>query len=205
MLEVMRAVVEPQVRGERLVEKVIDAALEELAAKGFSAMSIEEVADRAGVAKTTIYRRWPTKADLVLAAMHSIADDFILSGDTGSIRGDLIAMLKGFRDFATTARGASLIRMMQIEDVCAEVTKLALRIRKEKEMIPQEVVTRAIRRGELPRGTDAHLIVDTLFAAVQNMLLFQHQKCDDRKVAQLVDLVLNGATHGGARQLRRAK
>jgi len=205
MLFRMRAAARPQVRGERLVEKVIDATLEELASKGFAAISIEEVADRAGVAKTTIYRRWPTKAELVLAAMHSVADDFSMSADTGSIRGDLIAMLKGFRDFASTARGASLIRMMQVEDRCADVTKLALQIRKDNEMVPQALLTRAARRGELPRGTDARLIVDTLFAAVQNILLFQHQKCDDRKVAQLVDLVLTGAAHGGARQLRRAK
>jgi len=94
---------------------------------------------------------------------------------------------------------------MQVEDRCADVTKLALQIRKDNEMVPQALLTRAARRGELPRGTDARLIVDTLFAAVQNILLFQHQKCDDRKVAQLVDLVLTGAAHGGARQLRRAK
>jgi AcrR family transcriptional regulator len=205
MLGGMRAVAPPQVRGERLVEKVIEAALEELAAKGFAAMSIEEVADRAGVAKTTIYRRWPTKADLVLAAMHSVADDFIMFGDTGSVRGDLIAMLGGFRDFAKSVRGASLIRMMQIEDLCSEVSKLATQIRKEKETEPHAVIARAVRRGELPRGTDPALVIDTLFAAVQNLIVFQHAKCDDRKVAQLVDLVLDGAANGGARQLRRAK
>ena len=205
MLHLMRAVAHAQLRGERLVEKVLEATLEELGAKGFAAVSIEDVADRAGVAKTTIYRRWPTKAELVLAAMHRVADDFIVVGSTGSVRGDLISMLKGFRDFAATARGASLLRMMQVEDACAEITRLAQRIRKEKESQPHEVVTRAIRRGELPRGTDAQLVVDTLFAAVQNILMFQHLKCDDRKVAQLVDLVLVGAAHGGARTLRRAK
>ena len=191
-------------RGERVVEKVLEATLEELAASGFAALSFEEVAERAGVAKTTIYRRWPTKADLVLAALQRVADDLIVLGDTGSARSDLIAMLKGFRDFAATARGASLIRMTQVEDSCAEITTLVKQLRKDKELVPHEVITRAVGRGELPRGTDAGLIVDTLFAAVQNILMFKHQKCDDRKVAQLVDLVLVGAVHGGARQLRRA-
>ncbi|MDB4935677.1 MAG: Transcriptional regulator, TetR family [Labilithrix sp.] len=201
----MRTRVEPQVRGERLVGKVLEAALEELATTGYAALSIESVADRAGVAKTTIYRRWPEKDDLVLAAMKCVADDFVLSGDTGSIRDDLFALLKRFRDFASTTRGASLMRMMQVEGVASELTELTRRMRKDKETVPQRMVARAIRRRELPRGTDPQLLLDTLFAAVQNMLMFKGETCDDRKIAQLVDLVLVGAVNGGGRRLRRAK
>ena len=53
----MPAAAARQVRGEKLVEKVLEAALEELAAKGYAAASIEEISERAGVAKTTVYRR----------------------------------------------------------------------------------------------------------------------------------------------------
>lgn len=196
---------QPQVRGEKLVEKVLEATLEELATKGYAAVSIEDIAERAGVAKTTVYRRWPTKADVVLAAMHRVADDFTLGSDTGSIRGDLIGVLTGFRDFISTPRGASLVRMMAVENVCSEVTELAREIRKDKEAMPHAIMTRAIKRGELPRGTDPKLMLDTLFATVQHSVLFLHEPYDDQKIAQLVDLVLVGAENSGGRRLRRAK
>jgi AcrR family transcriptional regulator len=194
-----------QVRGEKLVEKVLEATLEELATRGYAALSIEDIAERAGVAKTTVYRRWPTKGEVVHAALMRVADDFILIADTGSIRGDLVAMLKGLRDFISTSRGASLLRTVAVEGVCSELSELTRRIRKDKEAMPNAVMARAMKRGELPRGTDPKLLLDTLFAALQNTVLFFGDPCDDRKIAQLVDLVLVGAQNGGGRQLRRAK
>jgi hypothetical protein len=137
--------------------------------------------------------------------MQRVADDFILVGDTGSVRSDLITMLKGFRDFASTPRGASLIRMILVENLCSELADLSQEIRKDKEAIPQAMMMRAIRRGELPRGTDPKLLVDTAFAAVQNSVLFMHEPYDDQKIAQLVDLLLVGAENAGGRRLRRAK
>src|SRR5262249_24075462 len=90
----MTAASRQQVRGWRVVEKVLEATLEELSDKGYGALSIEDVAARAGVAKTTIYRRWPAKADLALDAMRRVADSVVVVGDTGALRSDLIAMLK---------------------------------------------------------------------------------------------------------------
>jgi AcrR family transcriptional regulator len=194
-----------QVRGEKVVEKVLEATLEELAITGYAALSIEDVAQRAGVAKTTVYRRWPTKREVVHAAMLRVADDFILGSNTGSIRSDLIAMLKGFRDFMSTPRGASLVRTLVVDNGCSELSKLTYDIRMDKEAMPLAVVARAIKRGELPRGTDPKLLLDTLFASVQNSVLFLEDVCDDQKIAQLVDLVLVGAENAGGRRLRRAR
>lgn len=201
----MRAPVERQIRGERLVDKVLEATVEELAARGYSAVSIEDIAERAAVAKTTIYRRWPTKPELVLAALGRIADDVTGAGDTGSLRGDLVAMMKSFRDFAMTPRGGSLMRMMISEGTCGEIASVARTIRKEKETAPRNVITRAIKRGELPRGSDAKLILDSLFSVVQQSVLFVDEPFDDRRIEQLVDLILLGAVNGGARPLKRAK
>lgn len=194
-----------QVRGEKLVEKVLEATVEELAAKGYGATSIEDIAERAGVAKTTIYRRWPTKPELALAALERVADDVANPRDTGTLRGDLILMLRSFRDFAMSPRGASLMRMMMTEGTCGDIAEVARTIRKSKETTPRAVIARAIKRGELPKGSDAKLILDPLFGAVQHYILFDNDPVDDRRIEHLVDLILMGAQNGGARPLKRAK
>jgi len=188
----------PQLRGERVVKKILEAAVEELSAKGLAALSMEDVAARAGVAKTTVYRRWPTKVDLAVAAMHQVADDIIRVEDTGSLRGDLMALLRSFRDFAWTPRGQGLMRMMMTDVMHAEISEFARRIREEKAHEPTNIVLRAIARGELPRETDPSLVLDTAFGAVQNYLCFMQVPVSDARIAQIIDLVLVGAEHGGA-------
>ena len=188
----------PQLRGERVIQKVLEAAVEELSLKGLGAMSIEDVAVRAGVAKTTVYRRWPTKVDLAVAAMHQVADDIIHVEDTGSLRGDLMVILKSFRDFAWSPRGQGLMRMMMTDVAHAEIAEFARRIREEKSQEPRNMVLRAIARGELPRNTDPTLLLDVAFAAVQHYLCFMHTPVDDAQLGRIVDLVLIGAQHGGA-------
>jgi AcrR family transcriptional regulator len=205
MLDEMAGRAAQQVRGGKLIDKVLEAAVEELAAKGYAATSFEDIAERAGVAKTTIYRRWPTKPELVLAALGCVAADVTSAGDTGSLRGDLVAMLRTFRDFAMTPRGGSLMRMMLSEGGAGEIAEVARKIRKSKEAFPRAVITRAVKRGELPRGSDAKLILDLLFGGVQHYVIFISEPCTDRKIEQFVDLVLVGAQNGGARALKRAK
>jgi AcrR family transcriptional regulator len=189
-----------QVRGESLVDRVVDAALEELSARGYEGFCVEAVAERAGVNKTTIYRRWPTRVDLARAALARSADTFALPSDTGTVRGDLVSFMKSLRDFASSTQGRSLMRMLLADD--REVADLAQSMREAKESIPREIVDRAVARGEIPRGTDATLVFDTIVAAVQHQVLFLRGPCDDRWIAQLVDLVVVGAEHSTNRPVR---
>ena len=188
----------PQIRGERLVKKILAVVLEELARVGYGALSIEEIAVLAGVNKTTIYRRWPTKAELVQAACHELADEVDSAPDTGSLRADLLEMLRNFRDLLDTPRGRSLVRMVISEGDDSEVSRLARAVRDSKDASQKRVITRAIARGELPRGSDADLILHALFGALQHRMLFLGERQNDRQLALMVDLVLNGAAHGGA-------
>src|SRR5262245_40170336 len=84
----------PLVRGEAVVRGVLTAALEELGQTGYGALRIEDVAARAGVNKTTVYRRWPTKEDLVRAALLAMTVDKFVVPNTGSLRGDLLEMAR---------------------------------------------------------------------------------------------------------------
>lgn len=82
-------------RSAQAHEAVLRATLELFAAEGFSGLTIEGVADTAGVARTTVYRWWPSKLALLLEAISMVREQ-VAAPDTGSIRGDLVAHLQGF-------------------------------------------------------------------------------------------------------------
>ena len=197
------ASITPQVRGEKLVKKVMEVVIEELARVGYAALSIEEVAALAGVNKTTIYRRWPTKSELVHAACVEFADEVSVCPDTGTLRGDLFELLRGFRDLLASPRGQSLMRMVLAEGVNSEIARLARTVRDAKDAVPKRVITRAIKRGELPQGTDADLILQTLSGAIEHQMLFLGEHPSDRQLAMQIELVLLGAVQGGARRSLR--
>lgn len=195
----------PQVRGERLVAKVLDATLQELALTGYRALSIEVVADRASVNKTSIYRRWPTKAELVSAAMRLLVDELLFIPNEGSLRADLVALVARFRDFTQSPRGRGLFRVMAAEAEVAELAEIMVAIKASTKCMPEQIVERAIARGEIPPGSEAELIVHCVAAPVINWIQMDNLEIDDRRIEQVVDLVLLGATNGGASKIRRAK
>src|SRR6266511_5046821 len=80
----------PGGRSARVRSDAIAATLAELAERGYAALSLESIARRAGVHKTTLYRRWGTREELVLEAMLARAGEHISVPDTGSLRGDLL-------------------------------------------------------------------------------------------------------------------
>src|ERR1700761_8983579 len=95
-------------RPARKESAIYRATLEELAHSDFGGMSVENVAARVGVNKTTIYRRWPTKAALVHAALDSIVDAFELEQSTGSLREDLFTLAKRMLGITRTVDAQSL-------------------------------------------------------------------------------------------------
>ena len=86
-------------RGEELESALLDAAWEELAAVGFASLTMESVAARAKTGVAVLYRRWPNKNDLVMAAIvHYRRTRRVENPDTGTLRGDLLALLGDFSD-----------------------------------------------------------------------------------------------------------
>ena len=98
-------------RAARVIEAVFEATGAELADKGYAALRVEDVAERAGVNKTTIYRRWPQKKDLVIAAMKSMTLPPHVA-PTGSIERDLLVALKNVVAYATSPAGRAAARVM---------------------------------------------------------------------------------------------
>jgi AcrR family transcriptional regulator len=172
---------------------ILEATLEELARSGYQAFCIEEVATRAGVNKTTVYRRWPTKKDLVRAALDSVSIEQPAVPETGSVRRDLVAVARSFLDFATCMSGRSVFRVLALESTGSEFQTIADDIRRRKHEEGAEVVHRAIARGELAAGTDPELLVSTLIGVLHLKMFCFNERVDDIVITQVVDLLLQGA------------
>lgn len=188
----------PQVRGERLVAKVLEATLTELSDVGYRALSIETVAERADVNKTTIYRRWPTKAELVRDAFKSMIGDVFTMPDEGSLRADLFVFTKRIRDIVASPQGRGLFRVMAAEGQTTELASVLEQIHEMSMCIPVDISARAVKRGEIPKGADPELLVSCVVAPVLNWVQMDGMTVSDRRIEEVIDLVLLGATNGGA-------
>jgi AcrR family transcriptional regulator len=181
------------VRGEPVVRGVLEATLAELADVGYGALRIEEVAARAGVNKTTIYRRWPTKPELVQAALLSITVDRVITPNTGSLRGDLLAIGRDIAMHASSAEGQSMRRMLIAEERNPELMAIDRSIFASVQAAPRPIIEAAKARGELAPGVDGMMLVTILASTIHHRLLLERLEVDDAYITQLVDLVLVGA------------
>lgn len=161
--------------GGRPRDPALNAAIEHAALRlvaefGFDAVSMDRIAEAAGVSKPTIYRRWRTKADLVVGGIRNRMAQLELPDDTGSLRGDLLAVLGAELDELTRddRLAVGVAAAMNAHPELAEVIQAsaeALVVRRSR-----TVVARAIARGEL--NADAHMDdVDFVFHAAQALVL----------------------------------
>lgn len=176
-------------RAARVVERIVGATVAELSRVGYEAMRVEDVAARSGVNKTTIYRRWPTKAEMVASALVE-GTKLRPAIDTGSLREDLRISLLGAFKLKPSEQG--VLRIMQMERSIADVDALARRMRDELRNARIAIVRRGIARGELPSGVDVELIVELVSAPVQRALLF-NETIDEQFIERTLDVVLTGA------------
>lgn len=185
-------------RSARVVRDVLDATIEVLAHRGYVAFSFEEVAERAGVSRTTIYRRWPAKQDLVRAALLKIAEEHHSVHDTGSLRGDLLEFTCEHIGAEHVERDIRVFRALIAGFDDPELRALA-RVALDRAMQPSvAAIERAIARGELPAGTDPAAVLEPLVFTSILRHLMQDAAPRPEDEARLVDLVLAGARSGAA-------
>jgi AcrR family transcriptional regulator len=180
-------------RGESVVRDVLDAVREEIAQVGFGAMRIESVALRAEVAKTTIYRRWPKKEDLLFELLQSMMSSSTELPETGSLREDLLASARHLRSIMTSTDGLAIARMMMAERSDPEVRRVIERVREERMHIPRKIVERARDRGEIDLAVDAELLITTLAGSIHHRVFIRAEEPSDVYLEALVDLLLSGA------------
>lgn len=167
--------------------------LEEVAEVGYSGLSIESVAARVGVAKTTIYRRYPTKLELVRTAIGQYLADAL--GDlpnTGSLRGDLIALGRSAAQFGSSVLGQSLFRTKLLGRVEPELEQLGQHFEADRQERQRVVAVRAIERGELLNEADFHRAVHLLSVSILFKEVINRETVDELEISRTVDMLLRG-------------
>jgi AcrR family transcriptional regulator len=181
-----------QGRSARVLEAVLDAALDELGQVGYAALRIEDVAARSGVNKTTIYRRWPTKIELV-AAVLSHAKEPPSSFDTGTLEGDVRASLFEMRERLNDSRHRAIIRIVMAERMQPEVNEIVGQLRERYGAVRRQLFERAIERGELSPATDTDALVEFMSAPLITRIVNQGASVDDDFLDFLTHVVCTGA------------
>jgi AcrR family transcriptional regulator len=173
---------------------VLEATIIELARTGYAALTVEGVAQRAGVHKTTIYRNWKDSASLVADALarHFAVD--IPIPDTGAVESDLHELARSLIATMTTPAGRALLATVLSDAVripqLAEVKRALFDDRFRR---AEPVVTRAIDRGELPTETDPTELLKTLAAPIYFRLVFTGEPVDETTAYRAVRVALAAA------------
>ncbi len=179
-------------RSARVVAAVFDATLRELARGGYARLSVESVAERAGVHKTTIYRRWPTVKELVSASLHSRIDALEQEVLPEAPRAAIIAFLRAFIRSASTPVGRGVFSLLMREGLDGELAAIMrpLRLRRRERL--RALLRLAKSQGALRPGVDEDTGLDVLFGTVQHRLLYRREALDDEAVGAVVDLLIAG-------------
>ena len=184
------------VRGEVREQAILAAVIELLGEAGYEAMTMDAVAARAHASKTTIYRRWRGKPELVKAAVDGYVAGRLPSwADTGSLRGDLMTVMRGHLTDEFLAMMSGLIHAMRTEPELAAVLRSHL-ASDHSAALP--IIRRAAGRGEVPAGVDEAL--SSIAHEVIEAQLFRQMAVggsfDDNFARHVVDdLVLPALTH----------
>jgi AcrR family transcriptional regulator len=182
-------------RSARVRAAVLRATLDVLLSCSADDLSIRDVAQRAGVHETSIYRRWGTRADLILDAVLSEIQAAVPPPDTGSLRGDLLALLGSIAAFISTPTGQVLLHLA-VKDDLPEDQGVRERFWAERFTTGQQLLRRAEARGELRPGLDYRLTIETLIGALCVRVLLTREPLDDTVIEHIVDLVLTGLAAG---------
>jgi AcrR family transcriptional regulator len=181
---------------------ILQAALELVVEDGLRGTTIEGIAARAGVGKTTIYRRWRTKEELFMEALQAIA--FALPDpDTGSLRGDVEAII-AFNLEHATRNAALLMPRLMVEaaddpDLFAVMQQVLVEPRRE---VLRTILRRAVERGEMREDVDPEVAIDLLIGPFIYAVLVTG--ADLQAVAERVQPVLNAALASLAPARRRS-
>ncbi len=185
-------------RSEQVVRRVLDAAMVELARSGYAGFRMDEVASMAAVNKTTIYRRWPSRAVLVTALVDRMRQPLRESPlpDTGQLERDLVEAFTRRFTVGGTTEGRAWSRLLD-ERFTPEVDAIVGDAVDERRVEWTSMVTRAIDRGEVPPGTDAQLLLHLVRAIVDA------RRLDKDWLILAVRTVIAGARAGTMKRARR--
>jgi AcrR family transcriptional regulator len=171
---------------------VLEAGLAELAAVGFHALSFEGIAKRAGVNKTTLYRRWGTKEALLLDAIRARATVKVPIPDTGCLRRDLLALVRAAIANLATVEVQAMVRVgVALAPHESAVANVVEAFWTDRLAVDGVIVERAIERGEIA-PVDPGFVIEAVLGPPYFHLLVTGRPVTDDFLVATVDLVVNG-------------
>jgi TetR/AcrR family transcriptional regulator, regulator of autoinduction and epiphytic fitness len=196
------ALEEPDPRVERSRRVILEAVLDELGAVGYGALTIEGVAARAGVGKSTIYRHWSGKLDLVEDAFRTLKAP-VQAPETGTLRERVVGLLEQVACLVEESTYSTCMpALIDAAERDPQVRDLHRRFSAERRAVLVDLLRGAVEDGELPAGTDPELLGDALMGSILLRRLMLHDPLDPAMVPELVDQLLPAAP-GGRRTGRR--
>jgi AcrR family transcriptional regulator len=170
---------------------VLDATAALVAEVGVERTTIDEIAARSGVAKTTIYRHFSSKQVLLVEAVHACTSIPVVT-DTGSLRDDLISCFSGTTKASYDGRlGDMMLSLMDAAQRDPELGRLVRAQTDQRRRFATEVIQRAVSRGDLPADVDVDLLVTLVAGPLIYTKLVRRQRVTDELVAAVVDSVLS--------------
>ncbi|MFV0426489.1 MAG: TetR/AcrR family transcriptional regulator [Beutenbergiaceae bacterium] len=180
----------PRRRGAALEAAIIDAAIAELRDVGYAAMTIDSIAKRAGAGKVSIYRRWPNRFELALAAAYAAAGDVQLPPEPSTMRQDLLAIFRFLAAQADDVGGAALRGIVAEAINEADADRVARLSRGNGLRNMSLVVQRARDRGEPVRDNITPLQLMAAPSVLQNYFLTRGNPDEEVLVSVVDDIAI---------------
>ena len=184
---------EPDYRVQRSKEAVLAATHELLSESGLAGVSVDAVSERSGVAKTTIYRHWPSRSALLLDACSQMSSR-PQAPDTGSLKGDLEMMTAQVAHRLRTANWATVLpSIIDAAERDPDLAALQARLHGEMRAAFRTIVERAQEKGELPRRVDSSEIIAAILGPLFYRRWFSRETLDERFVKAVVKRAIDAA------------
>lgn len=177
-------------RDRTLDARILEQVLVLLASHGYAGLTLDELAARSAVAKTTILRRWPSKAAVTAAGVERLALQSVDVHDSGTLRGDLHALLHGAAETFARGRGQFVPRLIREAGHHPEIAELLFTVVHTRRQAYRRALALAIARGELAPSVDQDLLIDLLIGPVWTRLLVTRDPVTSDYVDSIVDAVL---------------
>lgn len=183
-------------RSARVREAVLAATFDELLDSGYARLRVGAVASRAGVNKTTIYRRWPTLEELLVDALTTWSDDVPVP-NTGNINTDLVAIGRELADLLNSGVGRQVAAFVLTAGLrSADLREATRRYFAHQVTRAIPTITRAVDRGELPADVDADTLLASFRAPLFYRMVTTGDTIDDALIEQTVRVTLAAARAG---------
>src|SRR5690349_8731854 len=180
-----------------LDDRILEAALVMLADLGYAQLRLDALAARAGVAKTTILRRWPSKAAVVAAAVQRLALQTVEVPESSNLREELHTLLSNAVAAFVSGPGRFVPALIRESGHHAEIADLLATVIQTRRAAYRRVLNRAIARHDLPPDVDEEFIIDLLIGPLWTRLLITRQPVNQGLVEEIVDVVLRAYPPAG--------